>query len=343
VAVEDDADALYAADPDEFVAARQALVKRLRADGDRAQAAEVAKLRRPTAAAWAVNQLARRHPDELAGLVELGRELGRAHERLLSGGRDDATITSGRRRREAIVDLVDRAAGILTGSGRAADAHRDAIAATLDAASLDPEVAADVVAGRLSKELDPPSGFGLGGGELDRAVAAPAPQTPAPSTPNPSTPKPSTPKPSTPPPRARAGGAAAAPADSAATAVGRPAAVKTATVKAEAAGGRAEQEAAERARRAAEAQERAAEAQERAAGTRKRAATARTAATRARDLAEQALEAADHAERERDRLEAEVVRARRTANDTRRASRELRAAAREAERQASALEQEAGT
>jgi hypothetical protein len=150
------------------VAGRQALVKRLRVDGDRERAAEVAGLRRPTAAAWAVNQLARRHGDEVGALLSLGDDLRRAHERLLDGGRDDTTVMSGRRRREAIADLVERAAGILTESGRTADAHRDAISATLDAASLDPDVAADVVAGRLSKELDPPSGFG----EFDWTTAA---------------------------------------------------------------------------------------------------------------------------------------------------------------------------
>ncbi len=178
MAVEDDVDALYAADPDQFVAARQALVKRMRAEGDKAGAAEVAGLRRPTAAAWAVNQLARRHPDELDGLVERGAELRRAHERLLSGGRDDDTAAAGRRRREAIADLADRAVAILTESGRSGDAHRDGIAATLDAASLDPDVAADVVAGRLSKELDPPSGFG----ELDWTATATTP-TPRPVAP----------------------------------------------------------------------------------------------------------------------------------------------------------------
>ncbi|MEA2972977.1 MAG: hypothetical protein QOG82_1435 [Actinomycetota bacterium] len=170
MAVEDDVNALYAADPDGFVAARQALAKRLKAEGDKAGAAEVAALRRPTAAAWAVNQLARRHGDEVAGLVARGDDLRQAHERLLAGGRDDDTVAAGRRRREAIADLVDQAAAILTESGRAADAHRDAISATLDAASLDPAAGAEVVAGRLSKELEPPSGFG----ELDWSVA-PAP------------------------------------------------------------------------------------------------------------------------------------------------------------------------
>jgi hypothetical protein len=319
VAVEDEVDALYAGDPDEFVAGRQALVKRLRAEGDRARAAEVAQLRRPTAAAWAVNQLARRHPDELAGLVELGRELSRAHERLLSGGRDDATVTSGRRRREAIADLVERAAGILAESGRAADAHRDAIASTLDAASLDPAAAHDVVAGRLAKELDPPSGFGPGGsgdgddGELLWALPDPAAARGATKAPGGEAEKPATRKTAAKKaaPRKPAVGSSSDPSTTAAE----------------------EAEEAERAERAAERERRAEE-------KRRRATAARAAAARARDLADKAQDAADHAERERERLEEEVVRARKTATDSRRAARELRDAAREAERQATALEQD---
>ncbi len=80
-----DVDGLFAAGPEEFVARRQALVKLLKASGDRERAAEVAALRRPTVAAWAVNQLARRHPDELRHLLDLGRELEEAHEGLLGG------------------------------------------------------------------------------------------------------------------------------------------------------------------------------------------------------------------------------------------------------------------
>ena len=154
-------DELFAAGPEEFIARRQALVKQLKAAGDRDGAAEVAALRRPTVAAWAVNQLARRHPDELGRLLALGQDLEEAHEGLLSGGRPDSAVTAGRRRREAVAALTDTAMGLLTESGRAADAHRDAIAGTLDAASLDPRSGAVVQAGRLTRELDPPSGFGL--------------------------------------------------------------------------------------------------------------------------------------------------------------------------------------
>jgi hypothetical protein len=154
-------DELYAGDPDQFVARRQALVKQLKAAGDRERAAEVAGLRRPTVAAWAVNQLARRHPDQVAHLLELGQELEEAHEGLLGGARPDSAVAAGRRRREAISALTDAAVALLAESGRSPDAHRDAIADTLDAASLDPRSGAVVRAGRLTRELDPPSGFGL--------------------------------------------------------------------------------------------------------------------------------------------------------------------------------------
>ena len=156
-----DVDELFAAGPEEFVARRQALVKQLKADGDREGAAEVAALRRPTVAAWAVNQVARRHPDEMRHLLDLGRELEEAHEGLLGGARPDTAVAAGRRRREAVAALTDLAVILLAESGRGADAHRDAIADTLDAASLDPQSGTVVQAGRLTKELDPPSGFGL--------------------------------------------------------------------------------------------------------------------------------------------------------------------------------------
>ena len=300
MAVEDEVDALYAADPDEFVEARQALVKRLRSAGDRERAAEVAKLRRPTAAAWAVNQLARRHPDDLAGLVELGQELHRAHERLLAGGRDDATVTSGRRRREAIADLVERAAGILADSGRAGDAHRDAIAATLDAASLDPDRAEDVVAGRLSKELDPPSGFGVGGGsgddeELLWAVPEPSAPVRAPASATSGT-KSARAQAAVKKPAVDAGSRATT--DDGATVGGGRRGPKRDSIPegdapAAAHGTTGDDRAAAAEGAEAERAEAAARAARRAEEVRRRAVVAREAATRARGLADQAQDAAD--------------------------------------------------
>ncbi len=72
------ADELYGLPPKDFVAARDAKVKALRADGDKAAAGEVAALRRPTVAAWLANQLVREHADEIDPLLELGAGLREA-------------------------------------------------------------------------------------------------------------------------------------------------------------------------------------------------------------------------------------------------------------------------
>ena len=50
---------LYGLPLDRFVAERAALAKSLRSEGQREQADQVAKRRKPSVAAWAVNQLVR--------------------------------------------------------------------------------------------------------------------------------------------------------------------------------------------------------------------------------------------------------------------------------------------
>ena len=57
--VEAEIDRLFELSPERFVAERDATAKRLRSGGDVEAAARVTKLRRPTVAAWALDQLAR--------------------------------------------------------------------------------------------------------------------------------------------------------------------------------------------------------------------------------------------------------------------------------------------
>ncbi|MCW3062993.1 MAG: hypothetical protein JWN32_165, partial [Solirubrobacterales bacterium] len=52
-------DQLYAVPLEEFVPERTRLAKELRAQGEETAAAELAKLPKPTAAAWALNHVAR--------------------------------------------------------------------------------------------------------------------------------------------------------------------------------------------------------------------------------------------------------------------------------------------
>jgi hypothetical protein len=94
-------DTLYGLPRDEFTPARDQLVKQARAAGERELATAIGKLRRPTVAAWAVNQLARHRPDELGALTELGSRLRAAHRELDGTALRELSV----RRRELLAQL----------------------------------------------------------------------------------------------------------------------------------------------------------------------------------------------------------------------------------------------
>jgi hypothetical protein len=174
--VEAEVGRLYELPPEGFVAARDELGRRLRA-GDRTAAERVRRLRRPTVVAWAVNQVARTRPELVAELVEAGDRLRQAQRRALSGLRDSGLRAAAAERRELLDRLLAAASGVLVDAGRPPEPHRDAIAATFEAASVDAAAAEAVRRGMLDRELPAPAGFGeVSGLELLRppAVAAPA-------------------------------------------------------------------------------------------------------------------------------------------------------------------------
>jgi hypothetical protein len=74
-------DELYAADLGDFVSERKRLSKEL----DPEEAAEFAKLRKPTVAAWALNQLARRNRRDVDLLLDAGHRLREAQTGVLRG------------------------------------------------------------------------------------------------------------------------------------------------------------------------------------------------------------------------------------------------------------------
>src|SRR3954470_19480390 len=81
----DEADDLYGLALDAFVPERDALAKRLRADGRREDAAAVKALRKPSVAAWAVNQAVRSQPKAARDLWQAGDALIEAQDALLAG------------------------------------------------------------------------------------------------------------------------------------------------------------------------------------------------------------------------------------------------------------------
>jgi hypothetical protein len=166
-------DGLYGLPLAEFTPARNALVKALRAAGEREAADEAAAARKPTVGAWAVNQLLRDEPRAIEQLLALGRELREAQAALIAGGDADPVVSLSERERRLVQELVQKASRILTQSGgRASEAALDEVAETLHAAALDEESAEAVASGRLTRERRA-IGLGLGAaGPAPRRAAA---------------------------------------------------------------------------------------------------------------------------------------------------------------------------
>jgi hypothetical protein len=152
---------LYEELPERFVAARNDLSARLKSAGDTQGAKEVAALRRPSVAAWAVNRIARDRPQDIEALIGLGKSLSVAQREVAKEGGVDRLRDAGTKRRRLVDRLVREAAGALEGAGMAAArATLDKVADTLMAMATDDESSERVRRGVLDKELPAPAGFG---------------------------------------------------------------------------------------------------------------------------------------------------------------------------------------
>jgi DNA repair exonuclease SbcCD ATPase subunit len=135
---------LYQAPLDSFVAERKRLAAGLKTAGDKEGAAQLAKLRRPPASAWAVNQLWWHARRDMEAMLETA-------ERLRAGDLGAAPA-----HRETIAKLRARAAAILEKAGHGAtDATLRRVTTTLSAIAaaggFDPDLP-----GTLADDRDPP-------------------------------------------------------------------------------------------------------------------------------------------------------------------------------------------
>lgn len=162
----DHVDDLYGLPLDEFTAARNALAKELTREGDKATAADVKKLPKPSKVAWALNQIARRQPDEVDLLLRVGARLREAQRRALEG--DASLLRAAARAEQGQVDRLLEASAALAGAGA-----EGRLRATLRAAATDPEAGERLRRGRLVADIET-SGFGLEGVP---DVSLPEPQT----------------------------------------------------------------------------------------------------------------------------------------------------------------------
>ncbi len=150
-----DVDDLYDLPLDRFVPERGVLARELRQAGQRDEAAEVASLRKPSVAAWAVNQLVRSQRRAVGELLEAGDALRAAQEDVLAGRGDARSLRAAAdRERTAVETLTDAARGLLTSEGHElSPTIVDRVADTLNAAALDDEARDKVREGRLEREL----------------------------------------------------------------------------------------------------------------------------------------------------------------------------------------------
>lgn len=170
-----DAQDLYGLPLERFVPERDALVKALRKERRREDAAEVAALRKPSVAAWAVNQVVRTQRAAVGALFDAGDALQHAHSQLLAGkGDGNALRETLARERAAVSELAEKARGLLDSEGHElTQTMFDRVSETLHAAALDPDARAQAKDGSLQREL---RHIGIGGSGEPTVPVAPAPR-----------------------------------------------------------------------------------------------------------------------------------------------------------------------
>src|SRR2546427_2296802 len=168
---------LYQVPPSAFGRERSARAARRRTAGRTAEAADVARLRRPTPVLWAINRVAHDQPGEVKQLIEATDAL-----KLVQLGRRKDVDAVGPRRRRALQTLVTRAGAALRSvalGGSPAMLRR--ASATLLGAAADSRARALLQQGRLSEELSAP-GFEVFGGMTPRTRPVAPAARPRPAT-----------------------------------------------------------------------------------------------------------------------------------------------------------------
>jgi hypothetical protein len=164
---------LYGLPLEQFTERRNVLAKELRREGRRDEAAAVSKLRKPSVAAWAVNQLIRTQRRDIETLFSAGDALQQAQADLLAKRGDAAVLRRAvETERDAIRTLAEKARGLLDSDGHELTTTRlEQVTETLHAAALDGEARARVSDGCLDRELRH-----VGLGAFD--ATSPGPRTP---------------------------------------------------------------------------------------------------------------------------------------------------------------------
>jgi hypothetical protein len=113
ITLEEATDQLYGSSLDAFVSERARLVKELRAADLREDAATLARSRKPSVAAWVLNQLARRERRDVDLLLDAGHRLREAQAGALSGQDREAFERAQKTQSDALRRLTGAAGRLL--------------------------------------------------------------------------------------------------------------------------------------------------------------------------------------------------------------------------------------
>ncbi|MDS1114992.1 hypothetical protein RD149_14575 [Gordonia westfalica] len=152
-------DELYGLTPDLFVKRRNELAKEVRGEGESALEKDISHLRRPTQAAWAINQWVRANPDDSDQVTALAADLSAAQRRSAAAMMRELS----RRRQDLINASTDGVVRTASSLGvRLSDSAVREVATTLRAAIADADTLDALRRGRLVTSAEY-SGFGPAG------------------------------------------------------------------------------------------------------------------------------------------------------------------------------------
>jgi hypothetical protein len=158
------ADELYGLAPGDFTPARDAKARELKGTE---LSAHVKKLKKPSVAAWVVNQLVRHETEQVEQVLAMGEALRAAQAGLK--GEELRALT--RQRRQLTAAVTTRARSVASDLGvKVTQAVADQVEATLTAAMVDEECARAVRSGLLVTAL---ASTGIGEADVAGAVATP--------------------------------------------------------------------------------------------------------------------------------------------------------------------------
>jgi DNA repair exonuclease SbcCD ATPase subunit len=151
VTLDEAIDHLYAADLDAFVAERARIARELREAGDGSASEHVAKLKKPTVAAWALNRLARERRRDVDLLLDAGHRLRQAQEGVVGGADRESFEKAQTTERDALRRLTQQASQLL---GGASPQVLSQISGTLRAAAVSEEGRELLARGRFTTPLE---------------------------------------------------------------------------------------------------------------------------------------------------------------------------------------------